>query len=113
MHKLIFHIIHGQCKSIFGLKCVLDLGLLKLCVNSTEASTGRGNVDSILHEYKDRFEGLGNLNDFELKLHIDRDVQPIAQSARKMPFKMREQVQINWKELLDQGMGSHRMALTK
>ena len=74
VHKLIFHIIDGQCKSIIGLKCVLDLGLLELCVNSTEVSTGRGNVDSILQEYRERFEGVGKLKDFELKLHIDRDV---------------------------------------
>ena len=46
VHKLIFHIIDGQCKSIIGLKYALDLGLLKLCVNYMEASTGRGNVDS-------------------------------------------------------------------
>ena len=116
VHKLIFHIIDGQCKSIIGLKCALDCGLLKLCVNSTDASTDRGNVDSILHEYKDRFEGLGKLKDFELKLHIDWDVQPFAQSARKMPFKMREQVQNKLKELLDQGIieknrGPHRIAL--
>ena len=74
-------------------------------MNSTEASTGRGNVDSILQEYRERFEGVGKLKDFELKLHIDRDVhvQPITQSARKMPFKMRQQVQNKMKELLDQG----------
>ena len=53
VHKLIFHITDGQCKSIIVLKCALDLGLLKLCVNSTEADSSRGNVDSILHEYRD------------------------------------------------------------
>ena len=78
VHKIIFHIIDGQGRSIIGLKCALDLGLLKLCVNSTAASTGKGNGDSILHEYRDRFEGLGRLKDFELKLHIDQDVQLIA-----------------------------------
>ena len=104
VHKLIFHIIDGQCKSIIGLKCALDLGLLKLCVNSTEADSVTGKVDSILHEYKDRFEGLGKLKDFELKLHIDRDIQPVAQSARKMPFKMREQVKNKLNDLLDQGI---------
>ena len=104
VHRLIFHIIDGQCKSIIGLKCALNLGLLKLCVNSTEADSSRGNVDSILHEYRDRFEGLGKLKDFELKLHIDRDIQPVAQSARKMPFKMREQVKNKLNDLLDQGI---------
>ena len=30
VHKFIFQIIVGQCKSIIGLKCALDLRLLKL-----------------------------------------------------------------------------------
>ena len=104
VHKLIFYVIDGQCKSIIGLKCALNLGLLKLCVNVTEADSSRGNVDSILHEHRDRFEGLGKLKDFELKLHIDQDIQPVAQSARKMPFKMREQVKNKLNDLLDQGI---------
>ena len=54
--------------------------------------TNHGNIDSLLHEFKDRFKGLGKLKDFQLKLHIHRNVQPIAQPVRKMPFKMREQV---------------------
>ena len=35
-----------------------------------------------------------------MKLHIDRNVQPVAQPARKMPFKMREQVKNKLDELL-------------
>ena len=102
-HKLIFHIIDGQCKPIIGLKCAVDLGMLKLCVNSMEdQKSNQGNVDSIQHEFKDRFKGLGKLKDFQLKLHIDRSVQPIAQPARKMPFKMREQVKHKLDELLRQ-----------
>ena len=45
---------------MIGLKCALDLGLLRLCLNSTEASTGIGNVDSILHEYRADSKGLEN-----------------------------------------------------
>ena len=102
-HKLIFHIIDGQCKPIIGLKSAVDLGMLKLCVNSMKnQKSNQGNVDSILHEFKDRFKGLGKLKDFKLKLHIDRSVQPIAQPARKMPFKMREQVKHKLDELLRQ-----------
>ena len=102
LHKLIFHIIDGQCKAIIGYKCSVDLGTLKMCVNSMKAQKSNGDVDSILYEYKDRFEGLGKLKDFQLKLHIDRNVQPLAQPARKMPFKMREQVKNKLDELLKQ-----------
>ena len=102
LHKLIFHIIDGQCKAIIGYKCSVDLGILKICVNSMKAQKSNGDVDSILYEYKDRFERLGKLKDFQLKLHIDRNVQPVAQPTRKMPFKMREQVKNKLDELFKQ-----------
>ena len=60
LHKLIFHIIDGQCQAILGYKCSVDLGLLKMCVNSVKAQKSNGDVDLILYEYKDRFEGLEN-----------------------------------------------------
>lgn len=103
-HKILFHIIDGKCKPIIGLKCATDLGMIKICVNSTEAHKNSSNIDSILYEYKDRFEGLGKLKDFQLKLHIDKNVQPVAQPARKMPFKMREQVKEKLEEMLKDGL---------
>ena len=47
-------------------------------------------TDSILMSFQDRFKGLGKLKDFELKLHIDDTIKPVAQPARKIPFKMRK-----------------------
>ena len=47
-HKLVFHIINGQYKPIIGLKCSVDLGMLKVCVNSMEDQKSKhGNIDSI------------------------------------------------------------------
>ena len=57
LHQLIFHIINGPCKAIIEYKCSLDLGMLKMCGNSMNAQKSNGAVDSILYEYKDRFEG--------------------------------------------------------
>ena len=45
-------------------------------------------TESILMSFQDRFEGLGKLKDFELKLHIDDTIKPVAQPAHKSPFKM-------------------------
>lgn len=33
------------------------------------------------------------LEDFKLKLHLFEDIQPAAQPARKLPFKIRQQVE--------------------
>jgi hypothetical protein len=47
----------------------------------------------------DRFTELGKLKNFKLKLHIDESVQPVAQPVRKIPFKMRKQVEEQIKQL--------------
>lgn len=50
-----------------------------------------------MDEYKDLFRGLGKLKDYQVKLHIDEDVQPVAQLHQRVPFH----VQKHLKEQLD------------
>jgi hypothetical protein len=58
-------------------------------------------VDHILSEYNDRFQGLGQLKDFQLQLNIKKDVKPVAQPNRRKPFKIRQQFKKKIKQLLD------------
>ena len=46
------------------------------------------------------FEGLGKLKDYQLKLHIDENVQPVAQQVRRIPFSRRAKVNKKLEELL-------------
>ena len=65
------------------------------------------NTDSIISSFKDRFTGLGKLNDFQLKLHIDKSVQPVAQPVGKITFKMRKQVEEQIKQLEEMDVIEH------
>ena len=38
------------------------------------------------------FTGLGKLKIFQLKLHVDEGVTPIAQAMRRIPFSMKQNV---------------------
>ena len=49
------------------------------------------------------FQRTGKLKDCEVKLHIDKTVPPVAQSARKIPFHLRRKVSAELKELEQQG----------
>jgi hypothetical protein len=90
-----FHIIAGTGKPLIGHKTATDLGLLHIgMLNTLDV-----NTDSIISSFKDRFTGLGKLKDFQLRLHIDESVQPVAQPVRKIPFKMRKQVEEQIKQL--------------
>lgn len=46
------------------------------------------------------FSGVGKLKDYQLKLHINKDVKPVAQPVRRLPFGLREKVDQKLDELL-------------
>ena len=39
-------------------------------------------------QFPEVFSGIGKLADFQLKLHVNRDVKPVAQPIRRLPFSM-------------------------
>ena len=65
------------------------------------------NVDSrslescIREKYKALFTGVGLLKNYELKLHIDESVKPVAQPVRRIPFGLREKVEKKLDQLLE------------
>ena len=44
---------------------------------------------------------IGKLADFQLKLHVNRDVKPVAQPVRRLPFGLRDKVDEKLDELLE------------
>ena len=58
--------------------------------NKSEAQPSR--IAEILIKYVDRFEGLGKLKDYKVKLHVDPSVPPVAQPPRRIPFHLRKKV---------------------
>jgi len=46
------------------------------------------------------FQGFGKLKGYQLKLHIDENVQPVAQPVRRIPFSRRAKVTEKLEELL-------------
>ena len=46
------------------------------------------------------FKGVGKLIDYQLKFHINKDVRPVAQPVRRVPYGLREKVDKKLGELL-------------
>ena len=46
------------------------------------------------------FQGLGKLRDFQLRLHVDETVKPVAQPPRRVPFGLRAKVEEQLDQLL-------------
>ena len=91
-------------KSTSELLCVLTV----LQPTRSERISALANSDfehrlnSILPDYKDIFEGTGDLKNFELTIQIDPSVQLCVQKPRRLPFLMKKQVKTEIQKLLDQ-----------
>ena len=48
---------------------------------------------NLIEEYDDLFYGLGKLKNYQIELHIDEDVPPVAQPHRRVPFHVRKQLE--------------------
>ena len=50
-------------------------------------------------EFSDLFKGLGKLKNKQIKLHVKKDVKPVVQKARRIPFSLRQKVEKKIEEL--------------
>ena len=99
-HYVEFQVIKGKGKPLVGRKTATELGLLHVgMLNSLSQEQANENTESIIRTFEDRFQGNGKLKDFQMKLHIDETVTPVAQTSRQIPFKMRKQVEQKIDEL--------------
>jgi hypothetical protein len=67
---------------------------MKLCLNVVSQG-------GILEEFSGRFQGIGTLKDYTVKLHIDENVKPVAQPHRRIPFHIRKKVEEELQNLED------------
>ena len=75
------------------------LGLIHFAL-SVHAS----ELDTILEEHSEIFQGIGCLKAKAVKLHIDSSVQPVALRHRRIAFHLRPKVEEELQKLEDQGI---------
>ena len=73
-----FYIINGNYDSLISYETSVDLGLVPE-INSVSSNNDHGsnNVQNLVREYSNLFEGIGKLKDRDIKLHIDESVPPL------------------------------------
>ena len=89
-----FYVVRGNGVSLLGKATAIELGVLKLGIYSVN--------EDIKGKYCDIFKGVGKLENFKLKLHINSDVEPVAQRMYRIPFTLREKVERKLDELESQ-----------
>ena len=98
----IIHVVKGNYGCLLSYTTASALGLVTVSVQAIQHRTS--NHQRLLEKYGNIFDGIGQLKDFSVKLHIDPTVTPVAQPARKIPFHMRKQVADKLKALESQGI---------
>ncbi|CAB4037881.1 PREDICTED: uncharacterized protein K02A2.6-like [Paramuricea clavata] len=84
------HVIKGNFGCLLSYQTASALGLIMLNVNNVKPE--HATHEQLMKEYAHLFNGIGTLKNFEVKLHIDDTVPPVAQTPRRIPFHMRQKV---------------------
>ena len=92
------HVVKGNSGSLLSYQTASELNMITLHVNKV-TSTSSVSSDDIEQKYPDIYNGIGKLKEFEVKLHIDKQVPPVAQPARRIPFHLRKKVSAALKQL--------------
>ena len=67
------------------------LGLVHIVRSTTNISNRK--ADQISSKYPRLCTGIGKLKNYQVKLHIDDSVKPVAQGHRRVPFHLRKKVE--------------------
>ena len=54
----------------------------------------------IMSDYKEVFDGVGKLKDYQVKLHVNPNVPPVAQPVSRTSFSLRDKVKKKVEELV-------------
>ena len=97
-----FVVIENKGHALLGRETVIEVLKLGTQVNSLEVSTdGAKGEPSIFEKFPGCCEGIGKLKDFQLRIPIDPEVQPIAQPIRRVPYHLRDKLSDKLDELVE------------
>ena len=89
------YVVEGSGGSLLSWKASQELNLLQMVqdVTSLPSQPEAKTPADLLEEYDDLFHGLGRLKNYQVKLHINEDIPPVAQPHRRVAFHVRKQLE--------------------
>ena len=104
-----WHIIENSCQPILSGTSAEQLGIITFqknpnCFNPINMihSPNKDEIEEILSTHKHVFNGVGKLKNYQVKLHVDESVKPIATPARPVPYHLQERVNKVMEEMVEQ-----------
>ena len=62
----------------------------------------KDNVQDILAQYPENFQGLGKLKNHQVRLHVDETIKPVCVPPRPLPYHLRDRAQKVIDEMIEQ-----------
>ena len=89
------YVVEGSGGSLLSWKTSQALRLLQTIqqVKDLSSKPDTKGPANLIEEYDDLFHGLGKLKNYQVKLHIDEVVPPVAQPHRRVPFHVPKQLE--------------------
>ena len=95
------YVIEGNAESLLGRDSSFKLSVLTQ-VNSVHQESDNAELNSLLKEYSNIFDGLGKVNDFEHKITVDPMFKPKSQHLRRIPVSQIEAVNNELDRMVEQ-----------
>ena len=97
-------VMQGEGRCLLGSPTAKRLQVLQVgpgLGDTTRIYSVGSDMESIVHRFPKVFSGVGKLSDYQLKLHIDQHVTPVAQKPRRIPYPLKDKATRKINELLD------------
>lgn len=90
-----FYVVERSGGSLLSWKTSQELNLLQTIqqVKNLRLKLADKPIVALIEEYNDLFHWLGKLKNYQIELHIDEDVPPVAQPHRRVAFRVRKQLE--------------------
>ena len=101
-HLARFHVVTNlQSGCILGRHSAMELGLLRLTEEICLLKKQDIEISDVLKEFPSIFKGLGKLKNIQIKFNIDKEVEPVTQHLRRVPFHVRKKVEKKLQEMIE------------
>jgi hypothetical protein len=89
-----FFVVEEKGQALLWKQTALDLGILQIHVPKETVNVLSSDRKSVItQKYPKCFEGIGKLNNFQLKIPIDEHVTPVVQQIRRILYHLREKLE--------------------
>ena len=105
---VLWYIIKETCEPVLSGNKARQLGIIKFQpspdtftpVNMIELEDKQG-IQNVLTSYPHTFQGIGKLKDYQVKLHLDHNLKPIAEPPRRIPYNLKSRVDESLANMLE------------